>query len=219
MLVNPLPGVNRRHLRDALRDVHTQVFNLRGGGVPDRYFAYLRWANNSVRALGKQISAADVDRLILTRRYWVLQSLLSNFSSSDDLLNLELDERVMALDEACQTLDQQISLWSSRGEFVVADTSVYIQHLHKIEETDLSSLLGVRGEPIHLLVPIIVADELDGLKHAKDKHIRWRAAYTLGFRQAICGLYRGARSPSGCRLLGAKRWWHTARGSDGRVGF
>jgi len=145
--VSPLPGVNRKHLRDALRDVHTEVFNLRGSGASGRYVAYLKWANNSARALANQISAADIDRLVLTRRYWVLQSLPSNFASSVGLLDLELDERVTALEEARQELDQQISLWSSLGAFVVADTSVYIQHPQKIEEVDLSPLLGVRGSP------------------------------------------------------------------------
>lgn len=49
-----------------------------------------------------------------------------------------------------------------------------------LEEVDFAALLGVvAGKSFHLLVPIIVVDELDGLKQSKDRHIRWRAGYTL----------------------------------------
>jgi predicted ribonuclease YlaK len=40
-------------------------------------------------------------------------------------------------------------------------------------------LLKIWEDPVHLLVPIIVVDELDGLKKSKDRHQRWRAGYTL----------------------------------------
>ncbi len=180
MLVNPRPGVDRRHLRDALRRVHTEVSNVRDGNVDDRPSGYLRWAHNSVKMLAKQISAADLDRLVLTRRYWVLQSLTMRTESFDSLVDLELDERVADLEEACKAFEWQISLWASLDEFVVADTSFYIQHSKKLEEVDFAALLGVvAGKSFHLLVPIIVVDELDGLKQSKDRHIRWRAGYTL----------------------------------------
>ena len=35
------------------------------------------------------------------------------------------------------------------------------------------------GSPIRVLVPMVVVDELDGLKQSKDRHVRWRAGYTL----------------------------------------
>ncbi len=40
---------------------------------------------------------------------------------------------------------------------------------------------GRRYQPVHLLVPIVVVDELDRLKNKADKpYKRWRAGYTLG---------------------------------------
>lgn len=51
--------------------------------------------------------------------------------------------------------------------------------LRKLEELDLREPLGIREEPVHLLVPIVVVDELDNLKHDKDRHKRWRARYSL----------------------------------------
>jgi hypothetical protein len=62
---------------------------------------------------------------------------------------------------------------------VVADTSVYITHPDKLEQIDFVPLVGVRGDPIHLVVPVVVIDELDGLKQGKDNRTRWRAGYTL----------------------------------------
>ena len=41
--------------------------------------------------------------------------------------------------------------------------------------------------PVTVLVPIVIVDELDGLKHSKDKHVRWRAGYTL----AVLVAYKG----------------------------
>jgi predicted ribonuclease YlaK len=94
-------------------------------------------------------------------------------------VSAELDQRVTAFDEAIKALDQQIARWSMLAEFVVPDTSVYIGHPQKLEELDIAPLLPVRHEDIHVLVPIIIVDELDGLKQSKDPAIRWRAGYTL----------------------------------------
>ncbi len=54
---------------------------------------------------------------------------------------------------------------------------------------------GIRHEPVHILVPIAVVDELDGLKKSKDPHVRWRAGHAgrpgPGNQQpARCGIPR-----------------------------
>ena len=41
-------------------------------------------------------------------------------------------------------------------------------------------MVEARGTPIHVLVPIVVVDELDRLEEGKDRHVRWRAGHTLG---------------------------------------
>ena len=71
--------------------------------------------------------------------------------------------------------------WVTAGPevFVVLDTNVFLEHPQKLEELDLAPIVGVRGEPIHVLVPIVVIDELDGLKQHGDRKVRWRAGYTL----------------------------------------
>lgn len=131
----------------------------------------------AAQALGKLISVADVEHLILTRRYDALLASvgLAGFGSAEvegvvnGLVSTELDERVAAFEQACETLRRQIDRWSRNGSFVVADTSLYIEHHEKLEELDFASLINVREEPIHVLIPIVVIDELDSLKQSKDR--------------------------------------------------
>lgn len=59
------------------------------------------------------------------------------------------------------------------------DTNIYIEDPDKLEVIDLARLLSARDEPIHVLIPIIVVDELDSLKRSSNKQTRWRAVYTL----------------------------------------
>nr|WP_237552877.1 PIN domain-containing protein [Streptomyces sp. SID5789] len=40
-------------------------------------------------------------------------------------------------------------------------------------------MLGTRGAFVHLMVPMVVVDELDQLKESKAPQSRWRARYTL----------------------------------------
>jgi hypothetical protein len=59
------------------------------------------------------------------------------------------------------------------------DTTVYIEHEKKLEEADFGAMLGLWGSPIRILVPMVIVDELDGLKQHNKPHVRWRAGYTL----------------------------------------
>jgi hypothetical protein len=191
MLVNPRPGTSRDHLLKTLRDLHTAVYNLRGGAGPgpaqSRIASYLEWVTSAIQQLGNLISAADLDHLVVTRSYDRLLNVAATMTGTDigtqrvlnGMLGLELTQRVDAFDAAIKALDAQIRRWSWPGVFVVADTSLYIEHPDKLEDLDFRPLLNIREEPVHLLVPIVVVDELDGLKKSKDRQERWRAGYTL----------------------------------------
>jgi hypothetical protein len=125
---------------------------------------------------------------VLTRGYERLLAGIGNMTANDvhvqrvvnGLVARELDERAAAFNEALVALERQIQRWSRLGTFIVPDSSFYIHHQEKLEEADFALLVGTRGEPIHVLVPIVVIDELDKLKESRvDKHVRWRAGYTL----------------------------------------
>jgi hypothetical protein len=183
MLVTPLPGVNREDLLKTMREVHASAVNMRNGHGPvvDRYNDYLRWVADATGQLRGRISAPDIERLVLTRRYWHLQALMGGVVSNamSLLIATEMDERVDDLHQACRALEQQIERWSRLGVFAVADTSFYIQHPDTVDKLDLRSHLNVRDAPVHLIVPIVVVDQMDSLKQAGKGSTRGRARYTL----------------------------------------
>jgi rRNA-processing protein FCF1 len=145
-----------------------------------RHDQYLTWANEAARHLRNQISDADIEQLIFTRRYWLVLSSPPEPHLAN-VIDMELDERSAALQEAHDALEAQYVRWSGDAAFVVPDTSVFIEHPDKLEDLDLATDLGIDAQPLLLLIPIIVIDELDGLKRSKDRYPRWRAAYTLAY--------------------------------------
>ena len=186
MLVTPLPGADRSNLRAALREIVRDLTNLRGSSEPDR-IAYLRWAGEAARKIHGQIREADVQRLVLTRWYELLFAhSLARDPALSNLVALEIDERVRALDAALSSLENRISQWSARGLFVVADTNVYL-NADKLDELDIGGLIDAGNEAIHWLIPIVIIDELDKLKQHSNQHVRWRAGYTLGILDELLG--------------------------------
>lgn len=194
MLVTPRLGINRDNLLKDLRSARTGASRLQGGGpqtAHKRLLGYLEWTSDTVRMLGNQISSADLERLVLTRRYEQLLSGVSDLSTLLDervpnsLVALEVQQRADAFDEAITALDGQIQQWKSYSHFVVLDTSFFIQHEDKLEEVDFGPLIDVWQSPVNLLVPIVVVDELDRLKQSKDRHVRWRAGYTLAILDRV----------------------------------
>jgi PIN domain len=189
MLIRPLPGTDRDSLLENLRYVHSQVGNVRTGGTTslDLYNNYIAWVNESVRMLRHHVSPEDLERIVLTKRSWLLQSMAGSVVGPLGILvETEIDDRLTALGEACAALATQIERWSKPGVFVVPDTSFYC-HGDKLEDWDVSELLGSRHDPVHLLFPMVVVDELDRLKEAKNDDVRWRASYTLAVLDRVLG--------------------------------
>lgn len=190
MLITPRPGADRRNIRDALRNAHTAASNLQGAGPEtafSRLMRYLNWATDTAGVLRHQISDNDIDHLVLTRRYHSLLGSCGTLAGSSQerlvngLVNLEVTERIEALDAAEEALASLITRWDGQERFMVADSSFYIQNPDRLSEADLHQILGIPpAEHIRLLFPIAVVDELDGLKDAGKHQPRWRASHTLG---------------------------------------
>jgi hypothetical protein len=188
MLVSPLPGVDRKHLFQTLSEVCQKVSNLHTSGPHEYYerlLAYLDWAAYAVDRLEALISSADLDRLVLTKRHDQLLAGLESFTVGttqrlvNQLVSAELRQRTAAFADAVGRLGKELQQWQLRGLPVVADSSFYIHHPDKLEEADFSGLLGAPGTFVHLMVPMVVVDELDQLKESKAPQTRWRARYTL----------------------------------------
>jgi hypothetical protein len=70
------------------------------------------------------------------------------------------------------------NLFEGAGACLVPDTSFLIEHSKKIEEIDFHQLANTTG-PVTVLMPIVIIDELDGLKRASNRTVRWRSGYSL----------------------------------------
>jgi hypothetical protein len=202
VLVSPLPGATHGNVLGSFRHLASKLSILRTGpdtGESNRWLVdYLDWVNEAARMLRSQVSASDIERLVLTKRYELLLSMVAPVSHSTDskvvtrnpasqvllgamanstpdpvvngLLGIEVEERVAAFDEVCTTLVRQFERWSRVGVSVVLDTTVYMTHPDKLESLDFSTLAEVRDEAIHVLVPMVVVEELDNLKQRGNDH-------------------------------------------------
>jgi PIN domain len=144
--------------------------------------------------LHNRLRSADIDRLIFTRDYDRLLAAVGNLSGTDTgtqrvlhgLLDMELRLRTEALDEIITDLQNRNPQWSYDDLYAVLDTSVYIEHDDKLEKLDIAPQLTLYPDKrLHLLVPMVVIDELDGIKNKGEGIKRWRAAYTLGVVERI----------------------------------
>lgn len=183
MQITPLPGVRGADVLDALQNALMQLQNARGAGHSrdENTDAYVRWASEAARQLRHRIRPDDVARLILTRGYHsVLTLAAASAVVTNATLELEIDHRLAELETVQRSLQVEVARWAPGKVLVVLDTNVYL-HGQKIENLDLAALLQVREERIHVLVPMVVIDELDRLKQHSRDAIRWRAGYTLSF--------------------------------------
>jgi PIN domain len=189
MLIRPIPGADRDTILRNLQHVHMQVGNIRiGGHTPlDLYNSYISWVNESVRMLRHELSSEDLEQMVLTKRSWMLQSMAgSAVGPLAILVETEIDDRLTAVGLACEALSAEIRRWSRPGVLVVPDTSFYC-HGDKLEDWDVSGLLATRHDPVHLLFPMVVVDELDRLKESSNSDVRWRARYTLAVLDRVVG--------------------------------
>ena len=225
MLITPRPGVGLDNLIQNLQTSRDEAFNLRGGSgatTAQIYLLdYLDWAGRAARTLGNQISEADLAALVLNRRYEVLLSSFGTMTSLlveaqrvvRDLVRLELDERVKDFDAAIETLNAYRQRWASGVDLVVLDTGFYVKHSAKLEEADIASAAGTPGSSVHVLVPIVVVDELDSLKQTSKPHVRWRAGYSVAV------LDRVFRNTTNERPVGRLRAEDNTATPDGLVGL
>jgi hypothetical protein len=188
MLVSIYPGVSRPDVFKTLQSLGAKAHdtvNIHGPAM-SRVAAHLSWAAESARMLQSRVSPADIDRLVFTRGYERILATAGSMPEADrvlnELVNQEVQQRERDFEEAAKDLQEQMLRWPPGFLYAVADTSFYIEHEKKIEEADLAPLLdsAFHDKRVVLIVPIIVLDELDGLKNrGSGPHVKWRAAYTL----------------------------------------
>lgn len=189
MKVRTLPGVSATRAASVLREASTAFQNVRGGGHSgfDLYNEYIRKASDQVRMLGSVLPRVDMDRVMTTPHYWMLQSVDPGGKGPvlNSMMRLELDEKIRLLDEAAHALVAQDQNYRPAELVVVPDTNYLLHHQHHLEAIPWT-LLG-EGKVSHLIVaiPILVVDELDKAKRRTERiengteSVRTRAGITL----------------------------------------
>ncbi|WP_433458528.1 PIN domain-containing protein [Micromonospora sp. CA-248212] len=187
MLVNPLPGTERTVLDSALdyllNRLHAVVGGGGGGGTVaiERAFAYIEWVHEARRRLYNLIRPAELEQLLGLRSYETILTATSPFGGPggervlNSLVSTELTERVTVFEHAIRNLKERVDQLYRAGVLVVLDTNVYLHYPQELHEIDLRQDLGLREEPIYILVPMAVVDELDGKKQHQNKDTRRRA--------------------------------------------
>jgi hypothetical protein len=174
-----------------LRQLEFKSSNLRSrtstATTYNRFMDYLGWVTEAEQTLQTQIRRADLDSLVFTRKCEILMSMIGRVDVErtydapgvNTLINAELEERAADFAQAHRRLKQHTERWSKVGVLVILDTNVYLHHPDEVQKLDFNRLLDVRGYNIHIVVPMIVLDQLDDQKQGKDKAVRNRARRTL----------------------------------------
>jgi predicted ribonuclease YlaK len=98
----------------------------------------------------------------------------------NDPVRLELDQRIKDFDAAIETL-QSYQRWEDVGDLVVLDTCFYVEHPTELKGTDLAAVTATKtpGSIMHVLVLMLVVDELDRLKRNNQARSRARTALKM----------------------------------------
>jgi hypothetical protein len=172
MAIAPLPGTDAKTLLDELRRLSTELGNVPGAGNAglDLFNRYDDWATSASRRLGSMVRSDDLQHLVESRRYWALQSMNVDGrppAALNHFVQLEIDERAKALSDAGDDLEREMKRWSSdRSLIVVPDTNIYLHHDCLFPAVPWETLVPALLEGVHLVVPLIVVDELDRRKRS-----------------------------------------------------
>lgn len=139
--------------------------------------AYVLWANRAQGQLRTILSTKDAAVFFDGPRHQDICSMTPG-SQLLPLISAEVGAHSDRFGSLANELDLARRLFEGAGSCVVPDTSFYIEHGEKIEDVDFHVLARDRG-PVRVLIPMIVVDELDGLKRGATSRTRWRARYSV----------------------------------------
>ena len=140
-----------------------------------KQIAYVQWASETEGRLRTILSTRDAAAFFEGPRHRDISSMTPG-TQLLPMISMEVDAHAVRLNALADELGLALRLFDGAGTCLILDTSFYIEHPEKIGEVDFHAL-AERAGPVRVLIPIIVIDELDGLKKSRD--CRWRAGYSL----------------------------------------
>jgi rRNA-processing protein FCF1 len=183
-VIAPFPGVATGTVVTTLREELSNVINLRAthGTGFDRFLAYLRWSNDAVARFSTVVRPSDVVALVTSARYWILQALdpATRADTLGGFVDLEITDRERTFRTELEELEREVGRWETRkGALVIADTNVFVHQQQEFHIVPWAELVGASQQGAHLIVPLLVIDELDNLKRSGKDTVRTRARVTL----------------------------------------
>lgn len=192
-----------------------------GPGGLDRLNAFRTWSNSHMSTLSSVLSPATMDRLVTTRQYWALQTLdpAAYGAALLGFVDQILKGMEHALHSAAEGVKQTIEIWSplNHGQLnsdpkvnaVVLDTNVLLRHSWDLGKVDwYERMNSFPHEAVVLIVPIVVVDELDGLKNSNQN------MHYNGQKHATSTLARSALRTLDSMFLGSAKFHNLPDQSD-----
>lgn len=190
-MIWPATGYSAGDLVNALTNVNniSQPITAGAHGAVEVIDKYLRWANDASRMLGSALRKSDLDRLVLTPRYWATLANPDPTAPVQGAVNQEAQDRARDIDAAWREAQELMRHWAADPHgthFVVPDTGVFLNHepdengRFDIGTIPWRTMVPARTfEEVRVVVPILVIDELErikdnrGLPEAKRSKARW----------------------------------------------
>lgn len=164
--VVPLPTASLDYAVEQINRIRNDLAGVSNGEAPAVLLAYQRWSTGASQFLGHMFDHDSLEQLVLTKRYWLLTSMLAkpdNGPLIHDLVGAERTDRERHLDAIVKQIDDARRRWvSTQASPLVADTNVYLHYEAYFDEVDWRAVTGM-GE-MRLLVPMTVVRELDKAK-------------------------------------------------------
>jgi Predicted ATPase related to phosphate starvation-inducible protein PhoH len=180
-MIWPATGYSAGDLVQALSNVNniSQPITAGAHGATDVIEKYLRWANDASRALGQVLRKTDLDRLVLTPRYWATLANPSPTPAVVGAVNQEAMDRAQDIDKAWRQAQALMSHWflpQYEGHLIVPDTNVFVHHKVNREYAEIDTIDWRRMVPartfdeVRVVVPILIVDELEKLKDRRGQN-------------------------------------------------
>ena len=183
MFLNLTPG---RGLDDnvmrTLEETLAGLENVNGGGgtAETRRRNYLGWAAQAASRLRGVLTAEQLATLVLTERYRALLIVALGDQELNGLLDLEIGDRLAAWRHLVDKTKTWRTRWATAGVVVVPDTNVFLQHDDMFDVIPWHKIVNQPPfNQIHLVVPLLIVDELDRQKRNGKTEARTRARATL----------------------------------------
>jgi len=145
--------------------------------------SYRIWANNQVRMLSGLLPEYELERLLTTRQYWLIQTVDAKSYGSTELATFvkqELDAGAEAMDAAVKLLRAEYWRWNETDDLhggsgrpkhaLVLDTNVFLHHWNELKRIDTICEVELRTDAsiAIALVPQVLR-ELDAAKQSQKK--------------------------------------------------